>query len=57
MAARMPTAMLFVPSIDGVSHSFDEHTHDADIAIGARAFVAAAAGILLKQCAAPPAAV
>ena len=53
LAARMPAAMLFVPSIAGISHSFDEHTHDADIAVGARAFVAAAAGVLLKQCAAP----
>lgn len=48
----MPAAMLFVPSIDGVSHSFDEHTHERDIAVGARVFVQAAAGMLLKQCAA-----
>ena len=37
----MPTAMLFVPSIGGVSHSFDEHTHDEDIAVGAVAYVGA----------------
>jgi beta-ureidopropionase / N-carbamoyl-L-amino-acid hydrolase len=54
MASRMPAAMLFVPSIGGVSHSFDEHTHALDIAVGAKAFVGAAAGILLKQCAAAP---
>ena len=52
VAHVMPAAMLFVPSINGVSHSFDEHTLDADIAVGARAFVGAAAGILLGQCAA-----
>ena len=46
--------MLFVPSINGVSHSFDEHTYDHDIAVGAKAFVGAAAGILLRQCAGPP---
>ena len=55
LATRMPAAMLFVPSIDGISHSFDEHTHDADLAVGARAYVGAAAGVLMKQCAAPPA--
>ena len=48
----MPAAMLFVPSINGVSHTYDEHTHDGDIAVGARAFVGAAAGFVLKQCAA-----
>ena len=48
----MPAAMLFVPSIKGISHSFDEHTHDEDIAVGAIAYVGAAAGIVLGQCAA-----
>ena len=32
-----------------------EHTHDADLAVGARAYVGAAAGVLMKQCSAPPA--
>ena len=54
VATRMPAAMLFVPSVGGVSHSFDEHTHDKDLAVGARAFVGAAAGIVLQQCAATP---
>ena len=54
MASVMPAAMMFVPSINGVSHSFDEHTYDHDIAVGAKAFVGAAAGILLRQCAGPP---
>ena len=52
VAKVMPTAMLFVPSIGGISHSFDEHTHDEDIAVGAVAYVGAAAGIVLGQCAA-----
>ena len=51
VASVMPAAMLFVPSVGGVSHSFDEHTHEADVAVGARAFVAAAAGIVRRQCA------
>jgi len=54
VATRMPAAMLFVPSVGGVSHSFDEHTHDKDLAVGARAFVGAAAGIVLQECAATP---
>lgn len=53
VATVMPAAMLFVPSVNGISHSFDEHTYDADIAVGARAFVGAAFSILVKQCAAP----
>ena len=53
MAKVMPSAMLFIPSVDGISHSYDEHTYDNDIAVGAKAFVGAAAGILLKQCAGP----
>ena len=55
LARVMPAAMLFVQSIDGVSHSFDEHTSDEDLVVGARAYVGAALGILRKQCAeAPP---
>ena len=54
LAAVMPAAMLFIPSVGGVSHNFDEHTHEQDIAEGARAFVAAAAAALLGQCDAGP---
>ena len=50
IAGVMPAAMLFVPSIKGISHSFDEHTHDADLALGAKAFVGAAASALMRQC-------
>ena len=34
MAAKMPTAMFFVPSKDGISHSKDEFTSKEDIEIG-----------------------
>ncbi|MTJ04972.1 MAG: hydantoinase/carbamoylase family amidase [Sediminimonas qiaohouensis] len=34
VAALMPAAMLFVPSIDGISHAFEEDTDEADLATG-----------------------
>jgi N-carbamoyl-L-amino-acid hydrolase len=34
MATRMPSGMLFVPSIGGVSHSFAEDTAAADLLVG-----------------------
>ena len=54
LATVMPSAMLFVPSIGGVSHSFDEHTHEQHITLGAQAFAGAAASVLLQQCEAWP---
>ena len=39
LATMMPAAMLFVPSIGGVSHHWTENTADADIATGAEVFV------------------
>jgi len=35
--AGVPTAMLFVPSIGGLSHAREERTEDADIALGVQA--------------------
>lgn len=35
MARRMPAAMLFVPSIGGISHHWAEDTKDEDLALGA----------------------
>ncbi len=35
----MPAAMLFVPSIGGISHHWTENTDDADIVTGAKVFV------------------
>ncbi|WP_291727904.1 hydantoinase/carbamoylase family amidase [Leisingera sp. F5] len=34
LAAVMPAAMLFVPSIGGISHAFDEDTAEADLVLG-----------------------
>jgi N-carbamoyl-L-amino-acid hydrolase len=39
LATIMPAAMLFVPSIDGISHHWSENTADADIVRGAEVFV------------------
>jgi len=39
LAAIMPAGMLFVPSIDGISHHWNENTDDADIVKGAEVFV------------------
>ncbi len=36
MARHMPSAMLFVPSIGGVSHHWKEDTHPQDLAMGLR---------------------
>ncbi len=46
LARAMPAAMLFVPSIGGISHHHDENTSDADIALGCAVFADAAADIL-----------
>lgn len=34
MATVMPVAMLFVPSIGGISHAFDEDTDETDLTLG-----------------------
>ena len=39
LATVMPAAMLFVPSIGGISHHWTENTADADIVTGAEVFV------------------
>jgi N-carbamoyl-L-amino-acid hydrolase len=43
---HMPSAMLFVPSIDGISHHWTESTSDEDIVMGARVYLDAAARLL-----------
>ncbi|MEO0822264.1 MAG: hydantoinase/carbamoylase family amidase [Pseudomonadota bacterium] len=42
-ASRMPAAMLFVPSIGGISHSFAEDTAPADLVAGAETLAQSAA--------------
>lgn len=39
IAPLIPSAMMFVPSIGGISHHWTENTSDEDIAIGAQVFV------------------
>lgn len=46
LALKLPSAMLFVPSIGGISHHFTENTDDADIVLGCQVFADAAAKIL-----------
>lgn len=46
LATIMPAGMLFVPSIDGISHHWTENTADADIITGAQVFVDACRRIL-----------
>ena len=46
LAAVMPAAMLFVPSIGGISHHWAEDTKDEDIVLGAQVFAAGIARIL-----------
>ncbi len=46
LALRMPSAMVFVPSIGGISHDFAENTADDDLARGCQVLATAAASIL-----------
>ncbi len=48
MARVMPSAMLFVPSIGGISHHWSEDTKDEDLAMGVRVLAEGARGFLLK---------
>jgi N-carbamoyl-L-amino-acid hydrolase len=43
---KLPAAMMFVPSIGGISHHFSENTADADIVLGCQVFADATAKIL-----------
>jgi N-carbamoyl-L-amino-acid hydrolase len=52
LSTIMPAAMLFVPSIGGISHHWTENTADADIVTGAEVFVETCAR-LLKRAGAP----
>jgi N-carbamoyl-L-amino-acid hydrolase len=48
VARVIPAAMMFVPSIDGISHHWAENTSDEDIVLGARVFADAIANVLMK---------
>jgi N-carbamoyl-L-amino-acid hydrolase len=46
LAGIMPSGMLFVPSIGGISHHYAENTSDDDLVLGCQVFVDAAAVLL-----------
>ncbi len=46
VSERIPSAMLFIPSIGGISHDFAEDSRDEDIVLGCRVLTDAAAAIL-----------
>jgi N-carbamoyl-L-amino-acid hydrolase len=48
LATIMPAGMLFVPSIGGISHHWNENTADADIVTGAQVYVEACRRLLTE---------
>jgi N-carbamoyl-L-amino-acid hydrolase len=46
LARKLPAAMLFVPSIGGISHHWTENTSDEDIVLGAQVFTDAILNVL-----------
>jgi N-carbamoyl-L-amino-acid hydrolase len=48
LATRLKSAMLFVPSIGGISHHYAENTADADIVRGCQVLADAAAAVLAE---------
>jgi N-carbamoyl-L-amino-acid hydrolase len=46
LARKLPAAMMFVPSIGGISHHWSENTADEDIVLGAQVFTDAIADAL-----------
>jgi beta-ureidopropionase / N-carbamoyl-L-amino-acid hydrolase len=46
LSTKLPAAMLFIPSIGGISHHWAEDTREADIVLGAEVFADAALRIL-----------
>jgi N-carbamoyl-L-amino-acid hydrolase len=48
VSAFMPSAMLFIPSIGGISHDFAEDSREDDIVLGCQVLADAAASILLE---------
>ena len=46
LARKLPAAMMFVPSINGISHHWSENTSDEDLVLGAQVFTDAIAEVL-----------
>ena len=51
LAGHLPSAMLFVPSINGVSHAFEEDTQEEDIVLGCQVLATATASVLAESTA------
>ena len=49
LARHLPSAMLFVPSINGVSHAFEEDTSEEDIVLGCQVLASATASVLASS--------
>jgi len=49
LAAHLPTGMLFIPSIDGISHDFAEDSREDDIVLGCEVLADAARQLLEGQ--------
>jgi N-carbamoyl-L-amino-acid hydrolase len=49
LARKVPAAMLFVPSIGGISHHWAEDTSDEDIVLGCKVFADAIADVLRRM--------
>jgi len=47
VSASIPSAMLFIPSLGGISHDFAEDSREADIVLGCQVLADAAASILV----------
>jgi N-carbamoyl-L-amino-acid hydrolase len=52
ISSTLPAAMLFIPSIGGISHDFAENSRDEDIVLGCQVLADAAAAILAEAGAA-----
>jgi N-carbamoyl-L-amino-acid hydrolase len=48
ISAALPSAMLFIPSIGGISHDFAEDSRDEDIVLGCQVLADATASILAE---------
>ena len=49
IARHLPAAMLFIPSIKGISHSFEEDTSDDDIVLGCQVLASSVESILRER--------
>ena len=49
LSTKMPCAMMFVPSIGGISHAFEEDTSDEDLVLGCQVLATTTASILAER--------